>query len=164
MLVEHFVQKFAERYHKQIDHVPEALREALTDYDWPGNIRELQNFIERSVIMTSGTTLRCLARELIRSTAATSNGTLMDAERAHILAAIEATRWMVGGRNGAAARLGLPRTTLIAKMQKLGIAQTPRDRRAQADGIVFEFPIHGADNAKPESVVTELPLAEHAFA
>ncbi len=88
----------------------------------------------------------------------------MDAERAHILAALEGTRWVVGGRNGAAAQLGLPRTTLIAKMQKLGITRTTRNRSAQTNGIVFEFPIHGADSAIPESVVTELPLAEHTLA
>ena len=79
------------------------------NYDWPGNIRELQNFIERSVIMSTGRVLRSLTRELNRpALKPTSRGTLMDAERAHILAALEGTQWLVGGRNGAAARLGLP--------------------------------------------------------
>ncbi len=159
-LVEHFLQNFSARYRKQIDQVPEALMDAVTVYDWPGNIRELQNFIERSVIMTNGTTLRSLARELVPSTqVAPSSGTLMDAERAHILAALEGTQWMVGGRNGAAAKLGLPRTTLIAKMQKLGITRAPRQAAAQSGGKVYEFPYHGDDSGEAAA-----PLAAVAFA
>ena len=166
-LADHFVQKFADRHRKQIDHVPESLMEALTEYDWPGNIRELQNFIERSVILSTGTTLRSLARELIRSTPHTSSsGTLMDAERAHILAALEGTRWMVGGRNGAAARLGLPRTTLIAKMQKLGITRTRQQPGGQTgNGKVYEFPANGGGVVEPEEVDAAMPMAaERAFA
>jgi formate hydrogenlyase transcriptional activator len=164
-LVDHFVRRFAERYRKPIDHVPESLIEALMEYDWPGNIRELQNFLERSVIMSSGTTLRSLARELSRSTPQTpSSGTLMDAERTHILAALEGARWTVGGRNGAAARLGLPRTTLIAKMQKLGITRTPQHPVGEANAKVYEFPITGS-SVVPEDVDSAVPMAEeHAFA
>ena len=160
-LVDYFVQKFAERHHRQIDEVPESVIEALTEYDWPGNIRELQNFIERSVILSSGATLRSLAHDLIRSSPpASSCGTLMDAERSHILATLEGTGWMVGGRNGAAARLGLPRTTLIAKMQKLGIARTRRQRFGQtANGKVYEFPANGAATVEPEEVDDALTLA-----
>ena len=166
-LVDHFVLKFAERHHKPIEYVPESLMEALTGYDWPGNIRELQNFIERSVILSSGTTLRSLARELVRSTPPTSaGGTLMDAERAHILAALEDTRWMVGGRNGAAARLGLPRTTLIAKMQKLGITRMPRHPDGQTGNAkVYEFPVNAAGGVEPKEVDPEEPVAaERVFA
>jgi len=160
-LADHFVQKFAERHHKQIDDIPESLMEALTEYDWPGNIRELQNFIERSVIMSSGTALRSLARELIRSTAQPSlSGTLMDAERTHILAALEGTRWTVGGRNGAAARLGLPRTTLLAKMEKLGITRASREPAGQTGTAkVYEFPANGAGGREPEEIDAEIPVA-----
>ena len=166
-LVEHFVQKFAARHRKRIDYVPEYLMELLTEYDWPGNIRELQNFIERSVIMSRGTTLRSLAQELIRSTPLTSSsGTLREAERAHILAALVGTRWRIGGRNGAAARLGLPRTTLLAKMQKLGITRTQRRPGGQtARGEVYEFPANGAGGVEPGKADTPIPsTAEHAFA
>ena len=164
-LVDHFIRKFAERYRKQIEHVPDCLMEALTEYDWPGNIRELQNFIERSVIMSAGTTLRSLAGQLIRSTAhASCSGTLVDAERAHILAALEGTRWTVGGRNGAAARLGLPRTTLIAKMQKLGITRVSQLAGDQTSSRrVYEFPTNVAGGI--ERVGEAVPTAAaHAFA
>jgi formate hydrogenlyase transcriptional activator len=163
-LVEHFVQKFADRHRKRIDDVPESLMEQLTEYDWPGNVRELQNFIERSVIMSTGTTLRSLAQELIRSTSLTSySGTLIEAERAHILAALDGTMWRVGGRNGAAARLGLPRTTLLAKMQKLGITRTQRGPGGQtARGEVYEFPSN-AGGFEPDKVDAPMPM-EHAFA
>ena len=160
-LVDHFVQKFAERHRKQIDNVPASLIEALTEYDWPGNIRELQNFIERSVIRSTGNTLRSLARELIRSIPeGSSSGTLMEAERSHILAALEGAKWMVGGRNGAAARLGLPRTTLIAKMEKLGITRPRRDPGGQAgNGKVYEFPASGAGEIEREKVTGAIPIA-----
>ena len=149
-LAEHFVRKFGQRHGKPIDQIPYELMQALMDYDWPGNIRELQNLIERSVIMSSGRVLRPLAPELDRSTShAAPRGTLMDAERAHILAALEGTAWLVGGRNGAAARLGLPRTTLIAKMQKLGISRSSREG--------------GAGVHRDERVPAALP-AERAFA
>ena len=105
-------------------HIPDDVMKALEEYNWPGNIRELQNFIERSVILTNGTELRSPVADL------TSQGlqdgtvrTLADADKAHIVATLEQTNWIVGGRNGAAARLGLKRTTLIAKMRKLGLVQ-----------------------------------------
>jgi hydrogenase-4 transcriptional activator len=122
LLVEHFVRKFAERQGKSIDHIPDEVMEVLKDYRWPGNIRELQNFIERAVIMTTGRVLRPDMGDLRteRSVSQTVR-TLEDAERDHITATLRETRWVVGGRNGAAARLGLPRTTLIAMMRRLGI-------------------------------------------
>ena len=135
VLASHFVRKFAERHSKPVDQIPFDLMQAMMSYDWPGNIRELQNLIERSVIMSSSAVLRSFAPELNRTTPrAPSRGMLVDAERAHILAALEGTGWKVGGRNGAAARLGLPRTTLVSKMQKLGITRSPR-------GFVMPLPL-----------------------
>jgi formate hydrogenlyase transcriptional activator len=141
-LAEYFVQRFAERHRKSVDEIPYDLMQALMTYDWPGNIRELQNFIERSVIMSQTRVLHSLMGELNRpALQPTSHGTLMDAERAHILATLESTHWVIGGRNGAAARLGLPRTTLIAKMKKLGISQTSREptkvQRSDAEDYPF---------------------------
>jgi formate hydrogenlyase transcriptional activator len=122
LLVEHFVQKFAERQGKSIDHVPDEVMEVLKHYRWPGNIRELQNLIERAVIMTTGRVLRLdMAGLRIEDSLSPTVRTLDDAERAHITATLRETGWVVGGRNGAAARLGLPRTTLIARMHRLGI-------------------------------------------
>jgi formate hydrogenlyase transcriptional activator len=125
LLVSHFVRKFAERQGKAIDCIPEDVMEALENYPWPGNIRELQNFIERAVIMTSGAVLRPRLTELRTQPVSTEVRTLADAERAHIVATLRETNWVVGGRSGAAARLGLPRTTLVARMQKLGLAKYP---------------------------------------
>src|SRR5262249_48294052 len=98
---------------------------------WPGNVRELQNFIERAVVLTRGPELQAPVTELRNGpVAAPGVRTLADAERAHILSALRETNWTVGGRNGAAARLGLFRTTLIAKMRKLGISRETADRCA----------------------------------
>jgi len=122
LLVEHFVRNFAERQGKSIDHIPEEVMELLQHYRWPGNIRELQNFIERAVIMTDGRVLRPdMAALRTQNVVSPSAHTLEDAERAHITATLRETGWVVGGRNGAAAKLGLPRTTLIAMMRRLGI-------------------------------------------
>jgi formate hydrogenlyase transcriptional activator len=167
-LAEHFVQKFAERHRKPIDQIPYELMQALMNYDWPGNIRELQNLIERSVIMSPGRVLRSLTRELNRpAVERTSRGTLMDAERAHILAALEGTQWLVGGRNGAAARLGLPRTTLIAKMQKLGISRASRGpaKVQPIEAENYAFAAHRMDNVEHDEAPGEGSLpAEEAFA
>jgi transcriptional regulator with GAF, ATPase, and Fis domain len=159
-LVEHFVQIYAERHGKAVDQVPYELMQALMSYDWPGNIRELQNLIERSVILSSGGVLRPFTRELNRSTPQPPpQGSLMDAERAHILAALEGTQWLVGGRNGAAARLGLPRTTLMAKMQKLGISRASR-KPAAAQPAGREYALADQDEA---AGAVPLPVDE-AFA
>jgi len=125
LLVSHFVRKFAERQGKAIDCIPEEVMEALESHSWPGNIRELQNFVERAVITTTGAVLRPRLAELLMQPASTEVRTLADAERAHIVATLRETNWVVGGRGGAAARLGLPRTTLIARMQRLGLAKNP---------------------------------------
>ncbi len=121
LLVTHFLQIFGERHRKSIERVPDDVMEAFERYDWPGNIRELQNVIERSVILTKNVELQAPLAELTNEQM--PNGdvcTLADADRAHILATLRKTNWIVGG-NGVPARLGLNRTTLIAKMRKLRI-------------------------------------------
>jgi formate hydrogenlyase transcriptional activator len=129
-LVEHFVEIYARRMGKQIDRIsPETMSE-LTSYPWPGNIRELQNFIERSVILTSGNVLDSPLASLRNAAEVESLGpiTMEDAERDHIRKTLEQTRWVVSGPNGAAARLGIKRSTLYFRMQKLGISRTNKDR------------------------------------
>jgi formate hydrogenlyase transcriptional activator len=125
LLVRHFAQKFASRMHKDFGPISDEAMADLQRYDWPGNIRELQNVIERAVIMASGPELDIPYSEFapsIKSEASMTAGTLEDIDRAHILNTLKQTGGMVGGRNGAAARLGLARTTLISRMRKLGIA------------------------------------------
>jgi formate hydrogenlyase transcriptional activator len=102
---------------------------ALTSYQWPGNIRELQNFVERSVIVTSGSVLEPPLASLESAAEVESVGavTLEDAERDHICKILEQTRWVVAGPNGAAARLGIKRSTLYFRMQKLGISRTKKN-------------------------------------
>jgi formate hydrogenlyase transcriptional activator len=128
-LVEHFVEIYARRMSKQIEYISPQTMAALTSYQWPGNIRELQNFIERSLILTSGNALESPLASLSGAAEAQSLGpiTLEDAERDHIRKTLEQTRWVVSGRNGAAARLGIKRSTLYFRMQKLGISRTNKD-------------------------------------
>jgi formate hydrogenlyase transcriptional activator len=131
MLVRHFAQQFARRMKKNVETIPSETMEALTRYEWPGNIRELQNLIERAVILSTGPTLDVPADALNprRSTAvAGAKGergaeTLEDADRRHIIAALERTNWVLAGPNGAAARLGVKRSTLQFRMRKLGIVR-----------------------------------------
>jgi formate hydrogenlyase transcriptional activator len=128
-LVEHFVEIYARRMGKQINCIsPETMSE-LTSYPWPGNIRELQNFIERSVILTSGNVMESPLASLRNAAEVESLGpiTMEDAERDHIRKTLEQTRWVVSGPNGAAARLGIKRSTLYFRMQKLGISRTNKD-------------------------------------
>jgi formate hydrogenlyase transcriptional activator len=125
-LVRHFVRKYSRRLQRNIGHIPDEALDVLKHHDWPGNIRELQNYIERAVLMSTGTTFDAPLAELTcvpRAPAESTNRTLAEAERDHILDVLRATSWLVGGPDGAAARLGLPRTTLIHKMRKLGIAR-----------------------------------------
>jgi formate hydrogenlyase transcriptional activator len=127
LLVRYFAQKYARRMKKPIDTVPVKAMAALTEYHWPGNVRELENFIERAVILSRGTELQLPLAELKQRTkasvTASSNGleTLEHAEREHIVRALGETRWVIGGPRGAAARLGMKRTTLQSRMRKLGI-------------------------------------------
>jgi formate hydrogenlyase transcriptional activator len=127
-LVEHFVEIYARRMGKQIDEISSETMSELASYAWPGNIRELQNFIERSVILTSGNVLKSPLASLRNAAEAESLGpvTMEDAEREHIRKILEQTRWVVSGPNGAAARLGIKRSTLYFRMQKLGISRTDK--------------------------------------
>jgi formate hydrogenlyase transcriptional activator len=123
-LVRYFVDRFSARLQKTIDVVPPEVIDVLKVQDWPGNIRELQNFIERAVVLSPGPVLRPLLTELqqmTRQPSATIAQTLAEAARNHILEVLQQCGWMIGGKDGAAERLGLPRTTLIYKMRKLGI-------------------------------------------
>ena len=128
-LVRHFTQGFARRMRRRIVNIPASVMEALVCYSWPGNVRELQNVIERAVILSKGPTLQVaiadLQPEAPRATAPTAAAslTLSDAEREHILRVVRETNWVLGGANGAAARLGMKRSTLHWKMKKLGISR-----------------------------------------
>ena len=125
LLTFHFVTHYAKQMNKRIDVVPPETMEALMRYDWPGNIRELQNFIERAVILSQGHGLSAPVSELNRPRRSQPRRpvTLEDAEREHILEALRETQWVLGGSSGAANRLGMPRTTLIYKMRRLGIGR-----------------------------------------
>src|SRR5438876_762384 len=122
-LVRYFVQKFARRMNKRIETIPADAMTALSHYAWPGNVRELENAVERAVILTSGPALRVLMSEFPARAVAPSGGaaTLEATEREAILRALHETNWVLGGPQGAAARLGLKRTTLQSRIQKLGI-------------------------------------------
>ncbi len=125
VLVAHFVRSFAERQGKCIEEIPDTVSETLRHYAWPGNVRELRNVIERSVIATTGRTLHMPSADRRVHHSTSSARTLADVERDHILATLVTTKWVVGGWNGAAAKLGLSRTTLISRMQRLGIVHSP---------------------------------------
>jgi formate hydrogenlyase transcriptional activator len=136
LLVRHFVQQFSHRNNREINSIPSETMEALVRYHWPGNIRELQNVIERAVIISKGTVLHVSLAELkpdvgpkdtlaIMKASSVEYESLQEAldetERAQILRALEQANGVVGGPNGAAAHLGIKRTTLHVRMQKLGI-------------------------------------------
>lgn len=125
-LVRHFAQKFAQRMKKRIETIPSESMKALQAYHWPGNVRELENFVERAVILTTGQDLFVSLSELKQAPGpVTTSGisTLEQAEREHILKVLRESNWAVGGVAGAAAKLGMKRTTLQSKMQKLGITR-----------------------------------------
>jgi formate hydrogenlyase transcriptional activator len=128
LLARHFVQHYSERMKKHVSVISPQVMEALTQHSWPGNIRELQNFIERSVILSTGSVLRAPLNDLRQMPVSVDDdrpspmdSTLRQAEREHILHVLEETGWVIGGRNGAAERLGVPRTTLIYMLRRLGI-------------------------------------------
>jgi formate hydrogenlyase transcriptional activator len=126
-LTRHFIQLYARRMSKKIDEIPSETIEALVRYRWPGNVRELQNFIERAVILSPHTVLRAPISELEPFSAHKGSNvpltSLHELERDHILRVLEASSWVVGGRNGAAERLGMKRTSLVYKMQKFRISR-----------------------------------------
>ena len=123
LLVRYFAQKYARRMNKAIDTIPTETMEALEQWGWPGNVRELENIIERAVILSAGPVLRVPLAEVrpVRETSVASVATLEAAERDHILRALRETKGLVGGPRGAATLLGMKRTTLQARMRKLGI-------------------------------------------
>jgi formate hydrogenlyase transcriptional activator len=126
VLARHFVGKFAARMGKDIRHVPDAVLQALRLHDWPGNIRELENLLERAVIMCSGPVFHLppeQLRPLAKADTPMAARTLVEAEREHILNVLNQVHWVIGGRGGAAERLGVRRTTLISRMNKLGIVR-----------------------------------------
>jgi formate hydrogenlyase transcriptional activator len=134
-LARYFLQRFAARMNKIIEDIPEHVMDALRFHNWPGNIRELQNFIERAVLLTEGRLLCPRLFEFTRLTPPTlkqPTHTLAEMERLHITEMLDKTNWVVGGRAGAAAKLGLPRTTLIARMRKLGISRSSWQRPSGA--------------------------------
>jgi formate hydrogenlyase transcriptional activator len=126
-LVRHFVQRAARRMNKAIDAIPCETMDALTQYEWPGNIRELENVIERAVILSPGSVLRVPIRDLHTCIAPRHNQersqTLEEVERKHIVMTLKETRWVLSGPRGAARRLGLNRATLYFRMKKLGIVR-----------------------------------------
>jgi formate hydrogenlyase transcriptional activator len=127
LLVNFFANKFAQQMKRSIERIPTETMAALTSYNWPGNIRELQNLIERAVILSRGSVLEIPLAELKQSvkvaTDQTSSSTLEAVERDHILRVLGESNWVIGGPSGAAARLGLNRTTLNNRMRKLGITR-----------------------------------------
>jgi DNA-binding NtrC family response regulator len=142
LLVRHYVDKYSHRMNKQVETIPPEAMTALSSYRWPGNIRELQNFIERSVILTSGNVLRIQAKGLQLDTpvAASTSGTLEEIEREHILQVLRETDGVIGGRFGAALRLGLKRTTLLSKMQKFGITAERKFVAVPVDEVAKSAP------------------------
>ncbi|MGB8768708.1 MAG: sigma 54-interacting transcriptional regulator [Candidatus Korobacteraceae bacterium] len=127
-LVRHFVSSYAQRMNKSIDQIPRETMDALVRYCWPGNVRELQNFMERAVILSPYTVLRAPVAELEPFNPYLERdvpiGGLAEVERDHILRALEASNWVIGGQSGAAERLGMKRTTLVYRMRKLGIKRS----------------------------------------
>jgi len=142
MLARHFTQQFARRMGRQIEIIPTEVMQGLVHYSWPGNVREMQNVIERAVILSPGPALRLNLAELKNGTQKSEHGSqksevsaltadlrprnagsLADAEREHILRVLREAGWVLGGSNGAAARLAMKRTTLQSKMKKLGISR-----------------------------------------
>ncbi len=152
LLVKHFVRIYSERTHKQIEFICAEVMEALVSHSWPGNIRELQNFIERSVILADGNTLRPPLGGLRQTVGIDSLKpiTMEEAERHHICKTLEQVNWVIGGPRGAALRLGLKRSTLYARMQRLGISranQIAENRilsvRPQTRGRGETWPLNG---------------------
>ena len=146
-LVTHFVEFYGRRIDKPIQQIPEETMSALRSYAWPGNVRELQNLIERAVILSyDGVLPNPLPSNHQETVTVTSkSNTLKDVDRALILQALEAAAWMIGGPEGAAAKLGMKRTTLFYKMKKLGIFR-PQGGRAKA-------PVEALQQAESSAVV-----------
>jgi formate hydrogenlyase transcriptional activator len=149
-LTEFFVAKFAARLNRPIDLISDEVMAVLQAHDWPGNIRELQNFIERAMLFSPGSVLHLppdlkqVVKQTVKQSSESASRTLADADREHILETLEQADWLIGGRKGAANRLGLPRTTLLYKMRKLGI-ETRRSQGARPVRLADEQ-CHAAAN------------------
>jgi len=141
-LVAHFVEILGRRVGRPIDHIHPETMSALISYDWPGNIRELQNLIERAVILSEDGVLPnpLLTAGTQRISVAPTPTTLIDSERTLIFRTLEAAGWVIGGRDGAAARLGLKRTTLIYKMQRHGISRPSFDSNLEMTELPTQTP------------------------
>jgi formate hydrogenlyase transcriptional activator len=129
LLVRYFANKYARRMGKQIQSIPNETMDALSRYRWPGNIRELQNLMERAALLSTGPSLRVPLAEILSDSGLGANGrgnALEQARREQIVRALRESSWVVGGARGAAARLGLKRTSLAYKIQKLGISRPPQ--------------------------------------
>jgi formate hydrogenlyase transcriptional activator len=125
LLVRYFVEKYARRMNKSIETISPETMDVVVKWDWPGNVRELENFIERSVILSKGPTLTAPLEELIPRSAALQSDTIESLRREHIIRALREAGGVVDGPHGAAARLGMKRTTLQSLMQRLGISRQP---------------------------------------
>jgi formate hydrogenlyase transcriptional activator len=146
LLARHYVETYAQRMNKGIETIPEEAMAALCRHTWPGNIRELQNFIERAVIMTPGSALQIQSNDLQQHRPIASTmmaNTLQEMERERILQVLRETGAVIGGPQGAAARLGLKRTTLLSKMQKLGISRSTKYTLAAQKEVAKELPQPG---------------------
>jgi DNA-binding NtrC family response regulator len=163
LLVHHFAMDYAARMRKPITAIAEEFIVACTHHSWPGNVRELQNFIERSVILAGGSILNG-SPSYLTGAKTSAPVTLEEAERSHILRILRQTEGVVGGRNGAANRLGMPRTTLISKMKRLGInpGQVDITRNTQPYLIVFVTAGEKAGSALPAAdrieIIAHVPL------
>ncbi len=142
-LVRHFVAKYAERMNKSVEEIPAETMDAMVAFEWPGNVRQLQNFVEHGVIVSRGPVFEPQLGQLrlpkSSSVPNKNTKTLEAATRDHVLQALEETKWVVGGRHGAAARLGIARTTLIAKMRRLGIELAPGERQSKTTNRQHAF-------------------------
>ena len=166
-LIQHFVDKFCREMNRSILCIPGEIIEVLKLHDWPGNIRELENFIKRAVIMSSGPTLRPPHAELLhlqKPASAAAHRTLAEATREHILEVLRETQWVLGGSQGAAVRLGLPRTTLVYRMQKLGISREQYLGRSR--GPIVRSPVvsrFGVDGGGASSALGD-PVLQGVYA
>ena len=166
-LVEYFVQRFAREMGRKIETIPSEVMEVLKMYDWPGNIRELENVIKRAVVMSTGPALRPQFGELKRlpgQTSLAAKRTLAEAERDHIVEVLRDTRWVLGGGNGAAARLGIPRTTLVYRMRKLGIVREQGSKSFRGrPSILPESPAEFSSNRQESLLDGAAGTIERAF-
>ncbi len=135
-LARHFLAKYSERMNKIVDEVLPKTMEAMMNYEWPGNVRQLQNFMEHGVIVSRGFRFEPDLNQLrsAKRSVPLNSKTLEEATRDHVLQTLEQTKWVVGGRHGAAARLGIARTTLVSKMRRLGIEFAADEVRARMTG------------------------------